>query len=128
MTRTEIENHVKAQCSYLISHKHIIPESSGRKIKFNVTEKDIEHLISDALYRAKGSFFISDISSLSNYFHTAVYIKTEKEEKRGKNAMHFCYYEIRINGRTLYLNIKEDKQRRQTTLYSVTAQIKKPTL
>lgn len=32
MTRTEIEEHVKARCSYLISRKHIIPEISGKKI------------------------------------------------------------------------------------------------
>ena len=50
MTRTEIEDYVKARSTFLTSHKHIIPESSGKKIKFGVTEKDIEHLVSDALY------------------------------------------------------------------------------
>lgn len=128
MTRTEIESHVKARCSNLISHKHIIPESSGRKIKFYVTEKNIEHLISDAIYRANGVFFISDICELPNYFQTAIFIKTEKEEKRGEYAVRFCYYEICIDNRKLYLNIKEDKKKRRNTLHSITAKIKMPTL
>ncbi|MBR7024106.1 MAG: hypothetical protein IKI09_11670 [Bacteroidales bacterium] len=53
MTRTEIEERVKARSSLLLSRRHIIPESSGRKIKFSVTEKDIEHLVSDALHRTR---------------------------------------------------------------------------
>ena len=69
MTRTEIENYVKARCSFLTSHKHIVPESSGRKMKFKVTEQDIEHLVSDALYRAREVFNISDIWNLHNYFN-----------------------------------------------------------
>lgn len=127
MTRTEIEDHVKAKCKHLTSQKHTIPASSGRKIKFSITESDIEHLISDALYRSKGVLYIGDISTLSGFFPTAKFIKTVKEEKRGLNAVFFHYYEICINNRTLYLNIREDKQRRRTTLYSVTAQLKMPT-
>ena len=42
MTRTEIEDYVKARSTFLTSHKHIIPESSGRKMKFKVTERDVE--------------------------------------------------------------------------------------
>ncbi|MBQ2175955.1 MAG: hypothetical protein II453_13115 [Alphaproteobacteria bacterium] len=128
MTRTEIEKHVKARCKRLTSYRHTIPAISGRKIRFYVTESDIEHLISDALYRAKGAFFINDICSLANYFSTAKYVKTEKEEKKGERAVYFYYYEIHVNDRTLYLNIKENKQRHRTTLYSITAQIKMPTL
>lgn len=74
MTRTEIEDRVKARCKHLTSHKHIIPESIGKKIRFGVTEKDIEHLISDALYRTREVLFINDISSLHQYFPKARYI------------------------------------------------------
>ncbi len=123
MTRTEIEEHVKARCSYLISRKHIIPEISGKKIKFGITEKDIEHLVSDALYRTKGVLFINDISSLPQFFPKAKYIKTEKETKKGKRRVCFHYYEININGRILFLNIREDKTYKMVRLYSITDKI-----
>ena len=123
MTRTEIEKHVKAQCKHLTSHKHIIPESSGKKIRFGVTEKDIEHLISDALYRTKGVLFINDISSLHHHFPKARYIKTEKETKKGKSRVLFHYYEININNRVLFLNIREDFTWKTVRLYSITDKI-----
>ena len=91
ITRTEIENYVNARCSFLTSHKHIVPESSGRKMKFKVTEQDIEHLVSDALYRAKEVFNISDIWNLHYYFQQARYIKSEKDQKSGKSYIHFHY-------------------------------------
>ena len=50
LTQTEIEDRVKARSSQLLSQQHVIPESSGKKIKFRVTEKDIEHLVADALH------------------------------------------------------------------------------
>ncbi len=53
MAQTEIEDHVKARSSLLLTRQHMIPESSGKKIKFRVTEKDIEHLVADALHRSK---------------------------------------------------------------------------
>ena len=62
MTQTEIEDHVKARSSLLISRQHIIPESSGKKIKFRVTEQDIEHLVADALHRAKGALISKRIN------------------------------------------------------------------
>ena len=46
MNRTEIENYVKARSTFLTSHKHVIPESSGRKMKFKVTEQDTATLYS----------------------------------------------------------------------------------
>lgn len=61
MSQTEIENRVKARSSVLLTRQHIIPESSGKKIKFRVTEKNIEHLVADSLHRAKGALYISDI-------------------------------------------------------------------
>lgn len=106
---------------------HIIPESSGRKIKFKVTEQDVEHLVSDALYRAKELFCISDIWDLHNHFQQARYIKSEKDEKSGKSYIHFHYYEIVINGRKLFLNIREDKKQHTATLYSITKEIKNAT-
>lgn len=123
MTRTEIEDRVKARCKHLTSHKHIIPESSGKKIRFGITEKDIEHLISDALYRTKGVLFINDISSLQQYFPIARYIKTAKGTKKGKSRVLFHYYEININGRVMFLNIREDFTWKTVRLYSITDKI-----
>lgn len=123
MTRTEIEERVKARSSLLLSRRHIIPESSGRKIKFSVTEKDIEHLVSDALHRTRGGLFISDISTLTQYFQKANYVKTEKEWKKGKRNVYFHYYEININGRILFLNIREDKTYKMVRLHSITDKI-----
>ena len=123
MTRTEIEDYVKARSTFLTSHKHIIPESSGKKIKFGVTEKDIEHLVSDALYRSKGFLKLDDIPNLHNYFQKARYVKTEKEGKKGKAKVFFLYYEININGRILYLNIKQDIVWKTVRLHSITSKI-----
>lgn len=128
MTRTEIEDRVKEQCSNLTSHKHSIPESSGRRIRFIVTEKDIEHLVSDALYRAHGVFFLSDISELPSLFQRAKYIKTEKDSKGGRANVYYHYYELILGNRKIYLNIKENRQTHQKTLHSVTSKIKMPTL
>ena len=127
MTRTEIENYVKAKSTFLTSQKHTIPESSGRKIKFKVTEQDIEHLVSDALYRTRNVLFLSDIWHLQNYFQQARYIKSEKDEKTEKSYIHFHYYEITINKRKMFLNIREDKKQHAATLYSITKEIKKAT-
>ena len=81
MPQTEIENHVKARSSQLLSQQHIIPESSGKKIKFRVTEQDIEHLVSDALHRTKGILYISDISLLPQLFKNAIYVKTDRKKQ-----------------------------------------------
>ena len=81
LTQTEIEDRVKARSSQLLSQQHVIPESSGKKIKFRVTEKDIEHLVADALHRAKGKLFISDISTLPQHFNAAKYIESTKDTK-----------------------------------------------
>lgn len=127
MTRTEIENYVKARCTYLTSRKHIIPESSGKRIKFGVTEKDVEHLVSDALYRSKELLRLNDIIDLHHYFQQARYVKTEKESKKGKARVFFHYYEINIDGRVLYLNIKEDIMWKTTRLHSITTKIQTTT-
>lgn len=127
MTRTEIEVQVKLKSSFLTSHKHTIPQSSGRQIKFIVTEKDIEHLVSDALYRAHGVFFLTDISELPSHFQQAKYIKTERDSKSKKANVFYHYYELILDNRKLYLNIKEDRQSHQKTLHSVTSRIKMPT-
>ena len=124
MTRTEIEDHVKARSSVLLSLQHIIPESSGKKIKFRVTEKDIEHLVADALYRAKGILFINDISTLPNHFSSARFIETTKDTKNGNKKVWFHYYKMTIGERVLYLNIIEDKQRKTIRLHSITSIIK----
>ena len=123
MTRTEIEDYVKARSTFLTSHKHIIPESSGKKIRFGVTEKDIEHLVSDALYRTKETLKLDDIPVLHNYFQKARYVKTEKEGKKDKAKVYFHYYEININGRILYLNIKQDIPWKTVRLHSITSKI-----
>ena len=124
MTQTEIEDHVKARSSLLISRQHIIPESSGKKIKFRVTEQDIEHLVADALHRANGKLYISDISTLPQYFNMAKYIETTSDTKTGNKKVWFHYYKIFVGGRLLYLNIKEDKLRKTIRLHSITAIIK----
>ena len=120
MTRTEIENLVKAKSSLLLSQQHIIPESSGKKIKFRVTEQDIEHLVSDALHRAKDVLLISDISSLPQLFKKAIYIKTDKDTKKGKKGVWYHYYKLVIDGRELYLNIyfvKQDQEDHETSFH-----------
>ena len=124
MTQTEIEDRVKARSSQLLSQQHIIPESSGKKIKFRVTEKDIEHLVADALHRAKGKLFISDISTLPQHFNVAKYIESTKDTKTGNKKVWFHYYKIILAERILYLNIREDKLRKTIRLHSITAIIK----
>lgn len=124
MTQTEIENHVKVRSFVLLSQQHMIPESSGKKIKFRVTEKDIEHLVADALHRAKGKLYISDISTLPQYFNSAKFIETTKDTKTGNKKVWFHYYNITIGERLLYLNIKEDKLRKTIRLHSITSIIK----
>ena len=124
MTQTEIEDHVKARSSLLLTLHHVIPESSGKKIKFRVTEKDIEHLVADALHRAKGKLYINDISTLPQHFKSAQYIETTKDTKSGNAKVWFHYYKIMIGERTLYLNIREDKLRKTIRLHSITSIIK----
>ena len=126
MTQTEIEDHVKARSSILLSRRHVIPESSGKKIKFSVTEKDIEHLVADALHRAKGVLYISDICDLPRYFDDAKYIQSANEIKKHLKGVKFHYYEINIDGRRMFLNIKVDRNKKKTTLYSITTEIKMP--
>ena len=127
MTQTEIEDHVKARSSQLLSHTHFVTNTHGKKLKFRVTDKDIEHLVDDALHRAKGVLYISDLSVLPEYFSTALFVKTEKESKKHTKGVFFHYYQIDINGRILFLNFREDRLRRRTTLYSITTEIKKAT-
>lgn len=81
-SRTEIENEVKARSSVLLSKRHTISEKSGRKIRFNITEKDIEHLVSDATGRAKGTLYISDIPNLHRSFKSAIFVRSNKEAKK----------------------------------------------
>ena len=123
MTQTEIEDYVKVRSSVLLSRQHVIPESSGKKIKFRVTEQDIEHLVSDSLHRTKGVLLISDISSLPQYFKNAIYIKTDKDTKKGKKEVRYYYYQLTINGRVMYLNIMENKLRKTIRLHSITVAI-----
>ena len=123
MTQTEIEDHVKARSSQLLSQQHVIPESSGKKIKFRVTGQDIEHLVSDALHRAKGVLYISDISLLLQMFKNAIYVKTDKDTKKGKKEVWYYYYKLIIDGRVMYLNIMENKLRKTIRLHSITSKI-----
>ena len=37
MTQTEIEDHVKARSSILLTRQHVIPDSSGKKIIIKTT-------------------------------------------------------------------------------------------
>lgn len=123
MTQTEIEDHVKARSSVLMSQQHVIPESSGKKIKFRVTEQDVEHLVSDALHRSKGVLYISDIRELPQFFKTAKYIKTDRDTKNSKKEVWYYYYELNIGGRVMYLNIMENKVRKTIRLHSITTKI-----
>jgi hypothetical protein len=50
MSQTEIEDHVKARSSLLMSQTHFVTDTKGKKLKFRVTDKDIEHLVDDALH------------------------------------------------------------------------------
>ena len=127
MTQTEIENHVKARCSLLISQTHFVTNNRGKKLKFKVTNKDIEHLVDDALHRAKGVLFISDLPVLPNLFAKAVYVKTEKDSKKHVHGVFFHYYQIEIEERTLFLNFREDRLKHRANLHSITIEIKKAT-
>ena len=127
MTQTEIENHVKARSSRLIAQTHFVINALGKKLKFKVTNKDIEHLVDDALHRAKGILFISDLPALPDYFSKAIFVKTEKDSKKHVNGVFFHYYQIEINGRTLFLNFREDRLRHRTNLHSITIETKKVT-
>ncbi|MBR4391813.1 MAG: hypothetical protein IKT08_06890 [Bacteroidales bacterium] len=127
MTQTEIEDHVKARSSQLMSQTHFVTNNQGKRLKFKVTDKDIEHLVDDALHRAKGVLYISDLPALPDYFSKAVFVKTEKDTKKYVRNVLFHYYQIDINGRTLFLNFREDRQRRRTNLHSITTEIKKAT-
>lgn len=124
MSQTEIEDRVKARSSVLLTRQHIIPESSGKKIKFRVTEKNIEHLVADSLHRAKGALYISDICELPNYFDQAKYIRSAKENKKNLKGVSFHYYEITIRGKKIYLNIRIDRKKKESFLYSITTEIK----
>lgn len=125
MTQTEIENHVKARSSVLLSQTHCVTNTNGKKLKFRVTDKDIEHLVDDALHRAKGVLYASDIPTLPEYFSNAVFIRTEKDTKKHSKGVYFHYYLIDINGRLMYLNFREDRIRHRTNLHSITIEIKK---
>lgn len=127
MTQTEIEDHVKARSSQLMSQTHFVTNKQGKRLKFKVPDKDIEHLVDDALHRAKGVLYISDLPALPDYFSKAVFVKTEKDTKKHVRNVLFHYYQIDINGRTLFLNFREDRQRRRTNLHSITVEIKKAT-
>lgn len=127
MTQSEIENHVKARSSRLMSQTHYVTNTQGKKLKFRVTNKDIEHLVDDALHRAKGALFISDLPVLPEYFSKAVFIKTEKDSKKQIRGVFFHYYRIDIDGRILFLNFREDRQSHRTNLHSITIDIKKAT-
>lgn len=122
MSRSEIDSYVKSRSSYLTSRPHTLSQESGKKIKFIVGEKDIEHLVSDAMYRAKGTLFISDISSLHRHFFNAKYVRTSKDTK-GRKGVVFHYYKLTIDKREMYLNIMEDRKNKKTTLHSITKQI-----
>ena len=127
MTQSEIEYHVKARCSQLMSQTHFVTNTQGKKLKFRVTNKDIEHLVDDALHRAKGALYINDLPALPEYFPKAVFVKTEKDSKKQIRGVFFHYYRIDINGRILFLNFREDRQRHHTNLHSITTGIKKAT-
>lgn len=127
MSQTEIEDHVKARSSLLMSQTHFVTDTKGKKLKFRVTDKDIEHLVDDALHRAKGVLYASDIPTLPEYFSKAVFIKTEKDTKKHSKGVYFHYYQIDIDGRLMYLNFRDDRIRHRTNLHSITIEIKKAT-
>ena len=79
--------------------------------------------MSDALHRAKGVLYISDISVLPQLFKNAIYVKTDKDTKRGKKEVWYYYYKLIIDGRVMYLNIMENKLRKTIRLHSITSKI-----
>ena len=79
--------------------------------------------MSDALHRAKGVLYISDISLLPQLFKNAIYVKTDKDTKRGKKEVWYYYYKLIIDGRVMYLNIMENKLRKTIRLHSITSKI-----
>lgn len=125
MSQTEIEDRVKARSSLLMSQTHFVTDTKGKKLKFRVTDKDIEHLVDDALHRAKGVLYASDIPTLPEYFSKAMFIKTEKDTKKHSKGVYFHYYQIDIDGRLMYLNFRDDRIRHRTNLHSITIEIKK---
>lgn len=62
-----IDISIKRRSTYLTSHQHIVVDAEGRQLKLYVGERDIEHLVSDALGRSKGVLRLSDISTLHTH-------------------------------------------------------------
>ena len=124
MNQTQIEESVKANSSVLLTRQHTIPEESGKKLKFKVIDDDIYHLVDDALHRAKGVLYISDISELPQYFDKVKYVKSVKDTKTNRKGVLFHYYQLNIGEREMYLNIREDKRHHSTRLHSITTSIK----
>lgn len=124
LSRTEIENRVKKQSRHLTSRKHTFTLKDGRRIKFSVTNKNIEHYISDAGGRAKGVLNISDIKNLDKSFSHAVHVSSAGDVKKRSGGVKFHYFETSINGKTIYLNGKEDKKKKKNEIYSITKEIK----
>ena len=123
-SRTEIGNMVRARSSSLMSKEHFVIKEDGKKLKFKVTEKDVEHLISDALGLAKGTLYISDIPNLGKAIEKAIFAG-KGDDKDGRKWVKYYYYEIKISNRKMYLNIEKDRKRNRTTLHSITKSIKK---
>ena len=60
---------------------------------------------------------------MSQYFKNAIYIKTDKDTKKGRKEVRYYYYQLTINGRVMYLNIMENKLRKTIRLHSITVTI-----
>lgn len=124
MSRSEIDSSIKRRSTYLTTHQHTVVDGNGRQLRFYVGEKDVEHLVSDALGRAKGTLRLSDISTLHTHFKNATYEGSSKDTK-GRKGVVFHYYKITIDGREMYLNIMDDKLRHRKTLHSITSKMTK---
>ena len=56
-------------------------------------------------------------------FKNAIYVKTDKDTKKGKKEVWYYYYKLIIDGRVMYLNIMENKLRKTIRLHSITSKI-----
>ena len=124
LSRTEIENRVKKQCAHMIGKSYSLKLKNGRKIKPRITSKNIEHFISDAGGRAKGSLNISDIKKLDSAILRAVHVNSADDVKKVGSGVKFHYFRTKIHRKTIFLNVREDRKGNNTDFHSVTKKIR----
>lgn len=124
LSRAEIDARVKKQASHLTRKAHYLTLKNGKRLKFYISDKNIEHLVSDAGGRAKGALNISDIQKLDASFSKAVHVNSADDIKKVGSGIKYHYFRTKVTRKTIFLNIKEDKRKRRVELHSITKEIR----